>query len=169
MSRDHFHANTKKPQAWTKFPDAAIVFRDQKFDPLPSVVFEVGFTESYNDLVGDTTQWLQRSGGEVRLVVLVNIKEDIQTRRARQISDEVRRRVRELIKTFGTAKAKDREGIDHDDSDVESDAEIYCNIQSAVVVEDWVGPITATLEVWHMANNTSKLRQPPIVSPHYCF
>src|SRR5271170_6776708 len=42
LSRSGFftNQNTKKLQAWTKFPDAAILFGDEESDPLPSVVFE---------------------------------------------------------------------------------------------------------------------------------
>jgi len=171
LSRSGYFANQnrKKLQAWTKFPDAAILFGDEESDPLPSVVFEAGFTESYDDLVGDAAQWLQKSHGKVRLVILVNIEEDVRSRRVRERSSEARKRIRELLTEFGTAKAKDREGIDHEDSDVESDEEFYDNVRSQVVVEDWVGPISATLEVWHMVNGTPKLRQPPIVSPYYHF
>ena len=165
----HANQNRKKLQAWTKYPDATIVFGDAESGLLPSVVFEAGFTEGYDDLVGDAEQWLQKSGGEVRLVILVNIEEDAQIRRAKQKSTAARKRTRRLLTKFGTAKAKDREGIDHGDSDVESDAELYKEIRSTVVVEDWVGPISATLEVWHMDDDAPKLRQPPIVSPYYYF
>jgi hypothetical protein len=169
LARSAFHTNQKKKklQAWTKFPDAAILFEDEESEPLAGVVFEAGFMESYDDLVSDAAQWLQKSGGEVRLVILVNIEEDVQSRRVRQRSSEARKRIRELTIKFGNAKGKDRNGIDHGDSDTESDAELYDNVQSAIVVEDWVGPISATLEVWHMVDDTPKLRQPPIVSPHY--
>ena len=165
----HANQNRKKLKAWTKYPDTAIVFGDPESDPLASVVFEAGFTESYDDLVGDAKQWLQKSSREVRLVILVNIEEDAQVRRAKQKSNAARKRTRQLLTQFGTAKAKDREGIDHEDSDVESDEEMYDDIRSRIVVEDWVGPITATLEVWHMVNGTPQLRQPPIVSPYYHF
>jgi hypothetical protein len=138
-------------------------------EPLPSFVFEVGFTESYSDLVSDAAQWLQKSSGEVRLVILVNIEENVQSRRVKQRSSETRKRIRELITEFGNTKAKDREEIDHGDSDVESDSELYKDIRSKIVVEDWVGPITATLEVRHLVDNTPELRQPPIVSPYYHF
>ena len=167
LARSNFYAKTKKLRAWTKYPDAVILFGDPESVPLPSVVFEVGFTESYDDLVKDAAQWLQRSGGKVRLVILVNIEEDVRSRKARQRSSETQRRIRELIIKFGNAKAKEREGIDHGDSDVESDAELYEDVRSTIMVEDWVGPISATLEVWHMVDDTPKLRQPPIVSLQY--
>lgn len=71
----------------------------------------------------------------------MDIKEDIQSQKARQRTIKAQKRIRELITEFGTAKAKDREGINHGDSDVESDAEIYENIQSAIVVKDWVNAL----------------------------
>jgi hypothetical protein len=43
------------------------------------VIFEVGFSEGYQDLLGDMGQWLLKSGGTgcaVQLVVLVTIEED---------------------------------------------------------------------------------------------
>lgn len=165
----HANQNRKKLHAWTKYPDTAIVFGDEESDPLPSVVFEAGFTESYDDLVSDAAQWLQKSRGKVRLVILVNIEEDVQSRIARRTSSEAQRRTRKLLTEFGKAKVKDREGIDHKDSDVESDEEMYDDIRCRIVVEDWVGPISATLEVWHMVNDTPTLRQLPIVSLHYHF
>jgi hypothetical protein len=124
-------------QVWTKFPDATIPFGDPESKPSPSVVFEVRFTESYDDLVNNARQWLQKSGGEVRLVILVNIEEDVRSQRAKQKSGETRKRIRELTIKFGTAKAEDRERIGHRDSDVESDAELYNDIRSTIVVEDW--------------------------------
>jgi hypothetical protein len=169
QSRFYTNQNTKKLQAWTKFPDATILFGGPKSKPSPSVVFEVGFTESYDDLVSDAAQWLQKSGGKVRLVILVNIKEDIQSQRVRQRFSEARKRIRELIIRFGNAKAKDREEIDHEDSDVESNAKLYDDIESTIMAEDWVGPISAKLEVWHLVDGIAKLRQPPIVSPLLLF
>jgi hypothetical protein len=97
----------------------------------------------------------------------VNIEEDKQSPRARQRSNEGRRRIRELTTQFGTATAKDKVGIDYEGSDVESDAGLYGEISAAIMVEDWVGPIRATIEVWHMVDGTPKLRQPPIARPHY--
>ena len=156
----HTNQNRKKLHAWTKYPDTAILFGEPGSDQVPSVVFEVGFTESYNDLVSDAKQWLQKSGGEVRLVILVNIEEDEKIRRAKQKSSAARKRTRQLLIKFGTA---------YEDPDVESDEEMYDDIRSRIVVEDWVGPLSATLEVWHMVNDTPTLRQPPIVSPYYHF
>lgn len=79
---------------------------------------------------------------KVRLVVLVDVKEDIQSRTARKKSNKARRRIKALMKRFGNAKAKDRSGIDYD-SDATFDDEMYENLESAIEVEDWVGPIQA--------------------------
>jgi hypothetical protein len=139
-----FHAElkTKKLHAWTKFPDAIITFGDIDSEPRPSIIFEVGFTERYDDLVSDAWQWLTKSKGKVRLVVLVDVKEDIQSRTARKKSNKARRRIKALMKRFGNAQAKDRSGIDYD-ADATSDDEMYENLKSAIAVEDWVGPIQA--------------------------
>lgn len=169
LARSKFHESrkTKKLQAWTKFPDAAILFVDPESGQLPSVVFEVGFTESYADLVSDAAQWLEKSGGDVRLVVLVNVEEDIQSRKASQKSKESQRRTLELLSKFGNNKAKGQEEGSDVETDAESDAEMYKSIKSTIVVEDWIGPIKTTLEVWHMINGSPRLRQPPIVRTHH--
>ena len=160
----HAELNTKKLHAWMKFPDAVISFGD--IDPQPSIIFEVSFSESYDDLVSDALQWLTKSQGRVRLVVLINIKEDIQSRTARKNSKEAPRRIKTLMKSFGNAKAKDRSGIDYD-TDATSDDGMYEDIKAAIEVEDWVGPIQATLELWHMADGHPRQRGDQIVRSHF--
>jgi hypothetical protein len=76
LSRAQIHISGKKRQAWTKFPDAIILFREPGGRSFPRVVFEVGFSESYDDLRNDVFQWLERSGGHIKLAVLVKIEED---------------------------------------------------------------------------------------------
>jgi hypothetical protein len=97
LARSKFHERqkTKKLQAWTKYPDAVILF-DPKSQQLPSVVFEVGFTQDYDGLASDAGQYLEKSGGVVRLVILINVIEDVQTRRARQKFKETRKRIRSV-------------------------------------------------------------------------
>jgi hypothetical protein len=158
--------NTKKLHAWTKFPDAAITFGAIGSALLPSVIVEVGFTESYADLRSDALQWLTKSQGRVRLVVLVDIKEDIQSLMARNKSDKTRDRVKALTKRFGNAKAKNRDGIDYS-SDETSDDEMYENLRSAIEVEDWVGAIQVKLELWHMANGDPQQRGEQIVRSRF--
>jgi hypothetical protein len=117
-------------------------------------------------LVSDALQWLTKSQGKVRLVVLVDIKEDIESRTARKKSNKARRRINALMKRFGNAKAKDRSGIDYD-SDATSDDEMYENLKSAIEVEDWVGPIQAKLELWHMVNGDPRQRGEQIVRARF--
>ncbi|KAJ9324853.1 hypothetical protein DTO027B5_3288 [Paecilomyces variotii] len=157
-------AGTKKPQAWTKFPDAAILYGSLNSVPIPSVVFEVGFSESYNDLLNDAKQWLSRSS-TVRLVILVDITEDVRIRRGRQDTDEVKKRIKDLLVKFGTTIAREKEGIELDDCETLSTPDLYDEIQSQIVAEDWVGPIQATLEQWTMENDALKLRSRIIVLP----
>lgn len=42
----------------------------------PSLVCEVGFTESYIDLLEDARQWLEKNDGKVRLVMIVKLEEE---------------------------------------------------------------------------------------------
>lgn len=44
----------KKVEAWTKYPDASILFEDpESLDTTPTIIFEVGFRESHQDLLSD--------------------------------------------------------------------------------------------------------------------
>lgn len=52
------------------------MFGDPASDPIPHVIFEVGFSETYDDLVLDAKQWLQRPRGRAKLVIIINIEED---------------------------------------------------------------------------------------------
>lgn len=52
------------------------MFGEPGYRPDPRVVFEVGFSETYDDLLNGTRQWLEWSGGLFKLVVLINIDED---------------------------------------------------------------------------------------------
>jgi hypothetical protein len=45
----------------------------------------------------------------------------------------------------------------------ESDQNMYNAIARAITPEDWVGPITAKLEVWHLDNGVPARRAGPIV------
>ncbi|KAE8372546.1 hypothetical protein BDV26DRAFT_97729 [Aspergillus bertholletiae] len=77
LSRMQTHTSGKKHQGWIKYPEITILFRELDGRSLPRVVFEVGFSESYDDLQNDARQWLIRSRGLVRLVILVRIDEDV--------------------------------------------------------------------------------------------
>lgn len=100
----------------------------------PSVVFEIGFTESYIDLVEDAKQWLINSAGAVRLVVLIKLAEQ----RLDGTSDE------SIDHDGGSVSSEDTESVDSAGSDPES----YQSLLEICRTEDWVGPITGFLEFW---------------------
>lgn len=62
-----------------KQPDAAYYFIDrttpEESDRCPRVVFEIGFSQSYESLCRDAEHWLVRAAGFVKLVVLVKLFE----------------------------------------------------------------------------------------------
>jgi len=159
----------KKPHAWTKYPDAAIIFTGDVHDPLerelPSIVFEAGFTESHDDLISDAKQWLTKSHGDVRLVIIVDIKETVRVRRD---TKEFRRKHRDLKIQFGNNKGKRQDDIDSDSDNVESDGEMYKSIRSTIQTDEWVGPLVVTAELWHMVDSQPQRRGPQIVRFHYC-
>lgn len=103
---------------------------------LPLVVSEVGFSETYDDLRNDAHQWLSRSSGRVRLVILIKIEEGTRLL-------EVHRRKQESLPSFqkyGNDLGKLRAGIKSETSE-ESDTEVYNGIYSEIRQTDWVGPI----------------------------
>src|SRR5262249_22283566 len=102
------------------------------------------------------------SDGEVRLVILVDIKETKTIRKDKNFKSKHRN----LMIQFGNAKGKRRDGIDSD-ADETSDAEMYKAVRSAVQVDDWVGPIVVNLEVWHIVNGRPQQRGSQIVRFHY--
>lgn len=55
----------KKVEFWEKFSDACYLFQDTNSTTtsVPTVVFEVGFSESYEDLLSDMRQWRTTSQG----------------------------------------------------------------------------------------------------------
>jgi hypothetical protein len=156
--------NVKKPQAWTKIPDASFVFRDAARKKMkPAVIFEVGFSEGHHDLIFDKEQWLTKNK-YVRLVVLVDIKENRKMRQLRWKTPECQQRVSQLVKDFANSDGRayhechyDKEVDDEDRSStssvdsvdsVDSGASMYEEIEKAIEVNDWVGSIKADIEVW---------------------
>jgi hypothetical protein len=165
LSMTSFHAETglKKRTAWHKYADRAIVFGEAVAEKIPTVVFEVGFTETYSDLKHDARQWLERSDGKVQLVILVDIKEDEGARKRIQATRESQKRVKRLARQFGNAAGKENLGL-RSESDMEiSDAELYDSLKSEIMTEDWIGPIRASLEMWHLHDGVVTMRGPRIV------
>ncbi|KAE8369754.1 hypothetical protein BDV27DRAFT_152833 [Aspergillus caelatus] len=161
LSRTQTHTPGKKHQGWIKYPEITILFRELDGRSLPRVVFEVGFNESYDDLQNDARQWLIRSRGLVRLVLLVRIDEDVRQLQVYRNTSCFRSRVNELVAKYGNDLGKIRAGIECEGSE-DSDAEMYEDIGSKIRATDWVGRITVSLEVWEMHNHIPTLREPPI-------
>ncbi|KAL2870216.1 uncharacterized protein BJX67DRAFT_277495 [Aspergillus lucknowensis] len=158
-------SGSKKLQGWTKYPDQSISFRAD--EPLPMVVFETGFSERYENLQNDASQWLLRSGGKVHLVVLFNIEEDKRVLQSCQKSHDTRRRLRKLVRDYGNDFVKTKYGIEcHDDNSADiSDAELYDNVRMHIEISDWMGPITARLELWELQGGIPTVRESAAVLP----
>ena len=73
-----------------------------------SVIFEVGFSESYEDLVKDAKQWLSRSSDKVEVVFLIDIKEDKGLLSKQKKEPSTERRINLLLRHYGTIKAKEK-------------------------------------------------------------
>jgi hypothetical protein len=154
-------------------PDWVIIYR--KFgrgDDALTVAVEVGFIESYRDLVSHAEQLLVKRRGEVNLVILVNVKEDKAMLRDAQKTREFRVRLQNLVAAFGNDEAKLVHSIDDDDgdsgdsgdcdSDIEmselSSEDLKYAIEDRLNVDDWVGPLSADLEFWELKNGICQRR-----------
>lgn len=131
-----------KSHRWTKIPDVAFIFSHQNLrTDIPTVIFAIAWSESYEDLK-DERQWLQHSGGNVRLVILVNMEEDWKSLNTRQKNASWKESVALLLEDFGNAKGKQlhaEDPIDTDDEmDDRSDAGMYHSIHERIQTADWL-------------------------------
>jgi hypothetical protein len=83
--------------------------------------------------------------------------------RAHQQTSQFKFRAENLISKYGNDLAKGRAGI-KPENPKGSDADLYEDIRFEIMITDWIGPITTSLEVWEMRNNIPTLREQPIVS-----
>ncbi|KAA8914397.1 hypothetical protein FN846DRAFT_902115 [Sphaerosporella brunnea] len=166
--------DTHKPPAWEKDPDACFNYKEKPgFPSRTRVVFELGFSESYVDLVNDAHQWLLKSL-HVQLVVLIKFTEDkaacLHQKKARE------KEINELVWQFGNEHARQRleesdpafaaRGVaekqadeqslrtgqkrKHRQHDDVSDMSLYEAVESSVTIEDWVGPLDVFMEFWRL-------------------
>ncbi|GAM34879.1 hypothetical protein TCE0_015f02754 [Talaromyces pinophilus] len=147
-----------KIAAHHKTPDLAIYFVKPR-GCLLTVVFEVGWAETYADLLSDAKQWLVKKSDEVNIVVIIDIKEDKLARREVRATPKSQERLRRLVAEFGGEEARLRDDIDSQ-PDVDSDNEMYREIKSIINVDDWVGPLSASLEIWELNGQTPQQRGP---------
>ncbi|KAF8241417.1 hypothetical protein K440DRAFT_626652 [Wilcoxina mikolae CBS 423.85] len=116
-----------------KQPDVALQVRRQMF---PRIVFEVGFTQTYESLREDCRQWLIRSAGRVTRMFLVKIEEDDRVRRPEGVEDD------DAIGGMAEEARVKSMLLGSDDSTPDAYDELFENI----TVEDWVGKLTAFIE-----------------------
>ncbi|KAL2815609.1 hypothetical protein BDW59DRAFT_166756 [Aspergillus cavernicola] len=150
--------------SWTKYPDALLMFgeRPDAFK-IPRIVFEVGFTETYDDLLNDMRQWFENAVSPVAVVVLVKIEEDLRELRKHRRSDGVRSEPRRLLIDYGDELAHSKHGIELDCDFSGSPIPGLRNIpMSDITVGDWVGPLKIFLELWEMDGTEPVLREPRI-------
>ncbi|KAF5015720.1 hypothetical protein F66182_12846, partial [Fusarium sp. NRRL 66182] len=172
-SSDQF-ARRKTP-ARKKTPDLAISFLSPRGTIFRfTVVLEVGFTETYEDLLGDAFDWLTKIQG-VNLVVIVDIKEDRKALQDVKQTTAFQSRVQKLVDQFGNLQARAR------DSDIDIDGEVSADkgeenddpssilsetatddlikeLETEIDIDDCVGPLSAKLEFWELGDGTLQQR-----------
>ncbi|KAF8539866.1 hypothetical protein BDD12DRAFT_923085, partial [Trichophaea hybrida] len=166
--RDRQGKKGTKMAAWSKTPDAAFIVCPIWGKLKMAIVFEVGFSEVYEDLSRDAQQWLIKGNSfGVNMVVLFLIEEDMAGRYNRLQEIEHNGILKTLMDEFSKSLGKIRLGVNNkDDGDTEenededddstsipgsvcSDGIMYVPIANTIVVSDWVSSITiAWMEFW---------------------
>lgn len=142
----------RKSGARVKYPGYALVFIDPEYHlPRPTIILEVGFTESYSDLLIDMRHWLIKSD-EINIVILISVEEDTHAQ------DEVRRatdfdsRLSAIINLFGNSAGKNRNADYESESasgnDISNPGTHRSLFNDYIRSEDWVGELCVHLEVW---------------------
>jgi hypothetical protein len=157
----HLRKAKKKKVTWTKYSDTTITFGEACSEN-PTVIFEVGFSEPYSDLVSDAKQWLGRFGRKVQVVIVADIREDtVSLRRHQRTSVSMTR----VAKHFGNSKGMEKLNVKSHLNQEESDEELHQSLRSALTLQDWVGQIEATLEMWEFNGKVTAIR-PRVVRLH---
>lgn len=143
----------KKGSGVRKQADVSVTYGDDdtefKVQAFPSMVWEVGFSESYTDLLEDARQWLEGSCGGVRLVIVVKLEEVKKGTVVAGPSEEA-------SNSQPSPGSGDSEQVDNEPG---SDPASYQELRRSCKVDDWVGPINAFLEVWRYNKSTGKMKQ----------
>lgn len=163
----------QKKFAMRKQPDIALVYRApsarRTVRMFPHVVFEVGFTEKYDDTLTDIREWLVASEGDIRLGIVFQIdEEDIEPSDNISEDDEDGNDEDEYL-SDPDADSESDEHDDHSDSDSDpdsddhpdsdSDPESYRAIGRTIgsVADTWFGPLTVWFEVWKYDPDTDNI------------
>ncbi|KAE8423789.1 hypothetical protein BDV36DRAFT_303180 [Aspergillus pseudocaelatus] len=154
----------EKPAAWTKHPDNLIYFNDiEAEEQFLQIVVEIGFSESYHDLVRDASQWLLRSGGETKVVIIAKIDEDKRQRAIHHKTEQFTCTRDMLVTKYGDAMSQETFDIENTvDGIKNSSPALYKAVKSEVIASDWVGQISVYLEVWELRDGYPVLRGPRI-------
>ena len=155
-----------KRAAWLKDPENMILFQERAGkEKFLQVVIEVGFSESYHDLVRDASQWLLRSGGRVKLVIIVKVEEDKLQLNVHQKTEQFKRTRDQLVAKYGDGMSREiYETYDIECNPQGSSADLYEALCSEITASNWVGPISVFLEVWRLRDGEPNLAEPRIVS-----
>lgn len=150
--------SSKKKEARRKYPDGAIIFvhPDSK-ESTPRVILETEFSETIEDLYSDMRQWLTKDDN-VQLVILVKIDQDRKALTSHQRSEEFNDRLVDLVNQFGNEKAKNTLGSNVGHPTL-PDKNAYKAIKDTIEIDDWVGPVTAFLEVWQRGGKNGYRRR----------
>lgn len=123
----------RKAPAFAKQPDAFIGLKDNGETIFPRVVFEVAFSQSYDEVLDDVKQWLVRSEGGIPLVVLLYIEEHpIPAGAAADDHDD------------------NKDDDQHSDDSVDSDVAMYQRLRNSCNVDHLVGPLSAFAELYRI-------------------
>jgi hypothetical protein len=150
---------------WKKESDCLLGFGTLGQKLIPRVAIEVGFSQPYGDLISDVCAWLRRER-RLSIVILVNIDEDLRVLREIQSSEGFQHRARGLLSLYGNTAGQGNNWISVEESDArsESDQTLYDSIDRSIVDSDWVGPLTATLEIWcRSGDGVPTRREGPVV------
>lgn len=155
-----------KREGWSKESDNVIYFQEKAGKQIfLQVVIESGFSESYQDLVRDASQWLLRSGGRVKLVIIVKVEEDKRQLNIHQKTEQFKRTRGQLVAKYGDDESREifeTYGIECTPQD--SSADLYDVLRPEIAASDWVGSISVFLEVWRLRDGEPILAEPRIVS-----
>lgn len=145
----------RKGSGIKKQADVSVYYGEEVF---PSLVCEVGFTESYIDLLEDARQWLEKSDGKVRLVMIVKLEEE-------QKSTIIKSGAINPIKEGDNARQMPEDDEDYEERENQaaeefgSDPASYEDLRISCKTDDWVGPINGFLELWRYDRVSGKMKQ----------
>lgn len=128
-------------------------------------MFEAGFSEKHGDLLGDMRQWLLKTD-DVQLVIVIGIEENQINKKSRWETEACKARAKHLLRQFGNEKSRTKHAPEDSSDDIESGDHIYKQIRATIQVEDWVGEIESSIELWERGAQGLKERGPTMVSLH---